>query len=49
MNAYGINRPCYPSVGEIVQAENIFTEVHPAARPRNTASPQEVRYIAVLN
>ena len=26
MNAYGINRPCYPSVGEIMQAEKIFTE-----------------------
>lgn len=26
MNAYGINRPCYPSVGEIIQAEKIFIE-----------------------
>ena len=26
MNAYGINRPCYPSVSEIMQAEKVFTE-----------------------
>lgn len=24
MNVYGLNRPCYPSVGEIMQAEKIF-------------------------
>lgn len=26
MNPYGINRLCYPSVGEIMQAKRIFTE-----------------------
>ena len=26
MNPYGINRPCYPSVGEIMQAKKIFTQ-----------------------
>ena len=26
MNPYGIDRPCYPSVGEIMQAKKIFTQ-----------------------
>ena len=26
MKPYGINRPCYPSVGEIMQAKKIFTQ-----------------------
>lgn len=26
MNAYGINRPCHPTVWEIMQAEKIFTD-----------------------
>ena len=26
MNVYRINRPCYPSVGEIMKAKRIFTE-----------------------
>ena len=26
MNPYGINRPCYPSVYEIMRAEKIFIE-----------------------
>lgn len=26
MNPYGINRPCYPSVGEITQAKKIFSQ-----------------------
>ncbi len=40
MNAYGFNRPCAPSVGEILQAEKIFRE-YIQKRAHETQHPPE--------
>lgn len=44
MNPYGINRPCYPSVGEIMQAKRIFTEYIQQHAHEAQATPGSVYY-----
>ena len=44
MNLYGINRPCYPSVGEIIQAKKIFTEYIQQHAHETQATPGSVNY-----
>ena len=44
MNAYGINRPCYPSVGEIMQAKRIFTEYIQQYAQEAQEAPGSVNY-----
>ena len=44
MNSYGMNRPCYPSVGEIMQAKKIFTQYIQQHAHEAQATPGSVNY-----
>lgn len=44
MNPYGINRPCYPSVGEIMQAKKIFTQYIQQHAHEAQATPGSINY-----
>ena len=52
MNAYGIDQPCYPSVGEIIQARKIFTEYIQQHAHETKEDPGSINYTSseiVLN
>ena len=44
MNPYGINRPCYPSVWEIMRAKKIFTEYIQQHAREAQATPGSMNY-----